>query len=464
MKRALVLTGLLAIAAVSGALAYRSAARERSYRVLIATGESALASGDTLAAVENFSGAIAVRPDAMLARLRRGETYRRRSNFDVAARDFRAAAGLDPTATRPLEALGDVLYEQGRFKRAAETYEERLRLDDRSAPVRYRLALARYRDGALDAALTEARRAVGLDDRLADAHYLAALCLRDKGLPEEAIAALQAAIARAPGMLHAREELADLYASSGRFTEQLEQLQVLSGLDTRRTERQVALGLAQAGAGKAELAVATLTAALDQAPDQSPVNAALGRVWLQVAGTGADRSDAIGKALEALERAASALTAASETKALYGRALAASGQLDAAEQLFQQAIERYPVDPSAFRQLGLVAAQLGHATVARSALTQYLSLVQTDPDEAAYAARIGSLSLTLNEAGAAIPWLRRALAARPDDVTALTSMAEAQFLVGDTPSARTTVARALSLEPANRELQRLERRIRKAEG
>jgi tetratricopeptide (TPR) repeat protein len=464
VKRALVLTGVLAIAAVSGALAYRSAARERSYRVLIASGEAALASGETIAAVENFSGAIAVRPDAMLARLRRGETYRRRGDLDVAARDFRAASLLDPTATRPLESLGDVLYAQERFRRSAETYEARLRLDDRSALVRYKLALARYRDGAADVALDEARRAVALDDQLADAHYLIALCLRDLGQPEEAIASLTRAIDRAPGMMPAREELADMYAAAGRFTEQLAQLQVLAGLDTRRTERQVAIGLAQAGAGRAELAVATLTAALDQAADPSPVNAALGRVWLQLAESRPDRPEATGRALEALERAASALTATSETKALYGRALARSGQLDAAEQLFQQAIERYPVDPSAFRQLGLVADGLGHTAVARSAFMQYLALVPTDPDAAAFAARIGALSLTLNEASAALPWLQRALVAKPDDLPVLTSMVEAQLLAGDTANARLTLTRALALQPGNRDLQRLERRIRKAEG
>jgi len=456
--------GVLAIAAVIGALATRSAARERSYRLLIASGEAALSSGETLAAIESFSGAIAVRPDAMLARLRRGDTYRRRGDLDVAARDFRAASLLDPTATRPLEGLADVLYAQERFRRSADAYEARLTLDDRSAPVRYKLALAHYRDGAVDAALDEARRAVALDDQLADAHYLIALCLRDKGLPEDAVAALTRAIERAPGMLPAREELADMYAASGRFTEQLEQLQVLAGLDTRRTERQVAIGLAEASAGRAELAVATLTAALDQATDQSPVNAALGRVWLQLAESRTDRPEAAGRALEALERAASALTATSETKALYGRALASSGQLDAAEQLFQQAIERYPLDPSAFRQLGLVADELGHAAVARTAFMQYLSLAPTDPNAASFAARIGALSLKLNEAAAALPWLQRALAAKPDDLPLLTAMAEAQLLAGDAPSARLTLTHALALQPANRELQRLDRRIKKAEG
>ena len=121
MKRVLALILVLGTVAIAGAFAYRAAARDRSYRVLLASGEAALAAGDTLAAIEDFSGAVALRPDAMLARLRRGETYRTRGDFDVAARDFRAAAQLDPTATRPLEVLGDVLYEQERFKRAAES-------------------------------------------------------------------------------------------------------------------------------------------------------------------------------------------------------------------------------------------------------------------------------------------------------------------------------------------------------
>jgi tetratricopeptide (TPR) repeat protein len=462
VRRALVLTALLAIAAVGGALAYRAAARERSYRMLIAAGDAALAANETLDAIEDFSGAIAVRPDAMLARLRRGETYRRRGDFEVAARDFRAAAALDPTATRPLESLGDVLYAQERFRRAAETYEERLKLDDRSASIRYKLALARYRDGTVDVALSEARRAIALDDQLADAYYVAAMCLRDKGQTEDAADSFRQAISIAPGLLVAREELADLYAASSRFNEQIEQLQVLAGLDPRRTERQIAVALAQAHAGRPELAVATLNAALDVDRDQSPVNAALGRVWLQVFDARRDPV-ALSKALEALERAASALTATSDTKALYGKALMLSGQFEAAEQLFQQATERYPVDPSALRQLALVAEQLGHPALARAALLDYMSLVQADGEMPADAARIGTLSLKLNDAGAALPWLRRALSVNQDDVSTLVALANAQLLTGDVASARATVDRVNSLAPGDAQATAVDQRVRRAE-
>ena len=73
-------------------------------------GDAALRDDQTFAAIEAYSGAIALRPDSMLAYLRRGETYQRRGDRGdlERARDFRTAAALDPTATRPLEALGDV--------------------------------------------------------------------------------------------------------------------------------------------------------------------------------------------------------------------------------------------------------------------------------------------------------------------------------------------------------------------
>lgn len=464
MKRAVVLTSLVAIGAVCGAVAYRAAARERSYRLLVTSGESALSQDSTLAAIEDFSGAIIIRPDAMLARLRRGETYRRRGDLDLAARDFRAAAALDPTATRPLEALGDVLFLQERFKRAAETFEARLQLDDRSSVVRYKLALARYRDGALEAALREANWALAADDQLADAHYLVALCLRDSGKRQEAVDALKRAIDRAPGMIPAREELADLLAGSGRHAEQLEQLQILAGMDSTQAERQIAVGMAQARAGRTELAVATLKAALDTAVDPSPVNAAIGRVWLKIAEESHERTDALSAALEALERAASALTATSETKALYGRALLLSGQLDAAEQLFQQATQRYPVDPDALRQLGGVAARLRHPALARSALITYAALDPSDSDAASSAATIGALSIQLNDAQGALPWLQRSLTARPDDLNTLAALAEVQLRTNALDDARSTVARALTLDPQNTRLLDIDRRLRRRVG
>src|SRR5205807_7844116 len=111
--------------------------------------------------IEPYSGAIALRPDSMLAYLRRGETYQRRADrgdLDLAVRDFRKASALDSTATRPLEELGDALYQLQRYPRAVEAYAQFARLDDRSIRVTYKLALSQYRAGSVDRALESVDR------------------------------------------------------------------------------------------------------------------------------------------------------------------------------------------------------------------------------------------------------------------------------------------------------------------
>jgi len=60
---ALVLAGLV-IAAV---LANQAVERDLEYRRLIAHGDEALSRGETFVAIEAYSGAIALRPDSMLA-------------------------------------------------------------------------------------------------------------------------------------------------------------------------------------------------------------------------------------------------------------------------------------------------------------------------------------------------------------------------------------------------------------
>ena len=226
MKRALAGLLLLALALVGGTLAYQAVDREREYRALVGQGEAALAAGRTFGAIEAYSGAIALRPDSMLAHLKRGETYRQRNDFDAAARDFRRAADLDPSATRPLDALADVLYQRQWFARAAEIYESRLRLDEQSSDTFYKLALARYRSGNVDGALTAIAQTIRLSDQFPDAYYLRGMCLRELGRSAEAVTAFENAVALSPALIPAREELADLYASLGRRGDELEQLQI----------------------------------------------------------------------------------------------------------------------------------------------------------------------------------------------------------------------------------------------
>ena len=456
MRPAAAVATLLALTAVGAAVAYQTAARERDYRQQLSRGDAARAADQAFAAIEAYSGAIVLRPDAMLPYLRRGEAYALRGDLDAAARDFRTAAKLDSSAMRPLEELGDVLYERQRFDAAAETYERRLRLDDRSPGVTYKLALARYRNGNIDGALRAAADTIHLNDRLASAYYLRGLCLREKYHTTEAVEAFERAATLSPGMIPAREELADLYAELGRRADTLEQLQLLAGLNGR-VERQIAVGLAHARLGHTDLAVLALGAALDRTPDQPLIYAALGRVWLDMA---ASRSDALSKALQALERAASAPSTTSEVLTLYGRALLKANRAERAERILQQATERFPVDPSAYSEYATAAELQNHLEAARNALLAHAALVPDDGASGTRALKIATLSLKLNDRGTAVTWLVRAAAATPSDSLQLAALADAQLRAGDRTAALNTINRGLDRDPDNSALIEVSQRAR----
>jgi tetratricopeptide (TPR) repeat protein len=448
VTRAIALAVVVLAAAVVAAGAYHAAARDRDYRARLAHGDAALRDDRAFVAIEAYSGAVALRPDSMLAHLRRGEAYHRNGSLQEAARDFRMAGRLAPTATRPLEALGDVLYEMERYRRAAEAYEASLRLDDRLERVGYKLALARYREGALDRAHAAIEQILRLNDGMADAYYLLGLVMRDWRRGDEARQAFERAIALAPAMIPAREELADLYGMMGRRLDELDQLQVIAGLDKERVERQVAVGLAHARAGNPDLAVLTLGNALERTPDQPLIYGALGRVWLDIAQARNDRVALI-KALEALERIASTPGATSETLTLYGRALLRDNEADVAERTLQQALARAPVEPTAYLFYAAAAERQNHLEEARQALIAYGALVADDPELVTRATRIATLSLRLEDPDTAVEWFQRASDASPNDLDLMTSLADAQVKAGRREAARATIAAILEKDPGH---------------
>jgi tetratricopeptide (TPR) repeat protein len=459
VKRSIFALAVLALALAGGVAAYQTVA-QRNYSAQLTRGDTALRDDQTFNAIEAYSGAIALRPESMLAYLRRGQTYLRRGDrgdLEAAARDFRTAAALDPTATRPLEALGDALFQSQLYARAAAAYERYARLDDRSARVSYKLALSRYRDRDVNGAIAALKDTLRLDDHQADAQYLLGLCLREQGHAADALKQLEKAVAMAPGLVPAREELADLYAALNRHTEELEQLQMIAGLDRDHVARQIAIGLAHARAGHWDLAVLTLGGALERSPNEPEIYRALGKVWLE---RPRDDRTFLSKAREALERVASSPSATSDTLTLYGRALLQEGDVEGAEHALQQATRRFPVDPRAFMLYASTAEKQSHFESARQALIQYGGLTTNDADFAQRAARIASLSLRLNDPATAVHWLTQASSSSPSDVRLTTSLADAQIRAGDREAAQATIARGLEKDPNNAALRILARRAR----
>src|SRR5262245_43287475 len=137
--RRFLLMAVAVVVAILGAVTYEAVARDRDYQSQIARGDKALAEDQSFAAVEEYSGAVAMRPDSMLAHLRRGEAYQRRGDLEAAVHDFQTAIDLDATAVRPREELGNALYQLQRFREAAEAFEAVLTLDDRLTRVGFKL-------------------------------------------------------------------------------------------------------------------------------------------------------------------------------------------------------------------------------------------------------------------------------------------------------------------------------------
>ncbi len=436
MRRPLLVTAVLAVA-TAAAIASYEVIRDRDYRALLAQGDAALRADQSVAAVEAYSGAAALRPDSMLPRLRRGEAYQRRGDLDAAVRDFRDAAALDASATRPREELGDVLYALRRYARAADAYASALTLDDRLTRVEYKRGLALYRAGDARGAVTVLAKPSQSADATAEVFYVLGLALRDLGRSADAQRALEKAIAMSPGFTAAREELADFYRDEHRRSDAVAELQVLAGLQRDRVERQINVARTQAAAGRIEPAIVTLGAALEQAPDNTRVYEALGEVWLQDAESRGD-AVALNKALQALERAAGA-NASSHTLTLFGRALLRRGQVDRAEQTLQLATTRYPVDPGAFYHYALAAERQKHLEAARQALIDYSALQGDDDHATETAARIASLSMRLGDPATAAAWLTHAVAASgaaASDPALLAALATAQQQAGLTVSRR----------------------------
>jgi len=439
---------VLTAAAVYG---YTLNERERTYRQKIAEGDAALARDNTSAAIEAFSGAITLKPDSMLGYLKRGQIYRHRGELGAAIRDLRRASDIDPSATRPLEELGDAFLADTphRYQAAAERYEAYVRLDNRAPRVLYKLAFARYNDRHLTAAIDALQASLALDDKSAEAYYLLGLCQRDAQQPELARKALARSIDLQPALLHAREELADLYGAMGKTESRLEQLQALSALDPRAT-REITLGLAYAKAGQLERAVLTLGTAAERYPNQPYPYVALGRVWLEIAQARHDRV-ALNKALEALGGSVGR-DEGSESLMLFGRALLLSSDAESAERMLLNATRRPPVDPLAYFYLADAAERQGHYGIARQALLDYAALRGDEPDvrkRSAEAVRAGELSLRDGDPAAAAGFFLKAAEDAGSDATLLARAADAQLRAGDRDTARGTVARALEKDPSN---------------
>jgi tetratricopeptide (TPR) repeat protein len=459
VRRTALAVVLVAIVGVASALAFGALANEREFDRLLADGDAAVVAERPFQAIEAYSGAIALKPDSMLAHYKRGAVYQAQNELEAALRDFRSAAEIDPSSLRALESLGDVSVALGRHERAIERYEAVTALDDRNARILYKLGLARYRAARAKEALPVLQQALAIDPAMGEAHYVLGLVQRDLDQMPAARKSLEEAARRSPAsQTSAREALADAYLQDGDYNRAINQLEALAALEPTRADRVVAVGLAQARAGREDAAVITLGRAIERFPDSPQVYAALGHVWLVEAERRGDRV-ALNKAVEALQQAASRSDATSETHAELGRAWILAGDRRAAERALRQAVAKLPVPPDAYLQLAEVTARDGRIQDARDALLKYATLVGDEKPMATVATQIADYSVRLGEPALAVRWFDRAIDEAGPSAALQLRLADAAWRAGDVSRAHQVVDEGLASDPANRPLQQFKRRL-----
>jgi tetratricopeptide (TPR) repeat protein len=297
-----------------------------------------------------------------------------------------------------------------------------------------------------------------LNPALEEARFLLGLCQRDGGDLTSARDTLRSAVQRTPSAIGAREALAGVYAQLGDEPRAIEQLEVLAALEPSRPERLVAVGLAQADAGRREAAVLTLGRAVERHPEAPRVYAALGHVWLTLAEARQDRV-ALKKAIEALAQAAAYSDTSSQTLAELGRAWMLDGDAVAAERTLRQAVSRLPVPASAYLHLAQVTERAGRLQDSRDALIQYATLVGDQQPLTAVASQIAQLSMRLGDATLAVRWFDRAIDEGGPTAVLLARLADAALKAGDPDRAKAAVDEGLALAPQDRELLVVQRRL-----
>jgi tetratricopeptide (TPR) repeat protein len=453
--------GVLLVVTLLGGLSiavWAAVVREREYQQLLGRGDAALAAGQTDAAIEAFSGALALRADSMIGYLKRGEAYRRRGDLNNALKNLRVASRLDPAAERPAELLGDVHYSLGLYARAVESYRHFTDLDDRNPKVFYKLGLAQFRAGDVPGATLSLQRSVSLDERFAEAHYLLGLCLKARQQPAEALRALEQANRLSPGLIAPREALAELYQTIGRSRDAITQLEAIASLEPDRPERQAAVARAYARAGRTDIAVSVLGRAAERYPDNAVIYLTLGGMWLEAAEPRGDRV-ALRKAIEALEPLTRGPRVSGDALALYGRALMLSGDLAGAAAALQQSADILPTTPATLLLLADVSERLGRLPAVRTSLERWAALTpESGQTRAAVMERLGDTCQRMGDQREAIrAWHKAAdLTAAP---ALLVRLATAEFRLGDAKAARATIARGLERNPRHPALLDLQRQF-----
>jgi tetratricopeptide (TPR) repeat protein len=353
--------------------------------------------------------ALGTSPDAASLLVDLAERYVAAERQTEAILALREACAADPRGAEAHRRLGMLLRRQGSLGEAVEWLRAALVLQPGDGLALHELAKTLERLGKNDEAWAAYQQAA-LTRPAEPEPYLdlgrVTLGQVRKGLqsasPLQAIAALRAALDRAPELPEAHGLLAEAQHLAGDPQGALQSYQRALHLAPMRTDWSLGLGQVCLELKQPAIAIASLDEALNHAPDSPAVHSALAQAY---AGSGLWP--------EARRAAEAALRLDPENAEVMSLAAEAAGRLGdqkAALSYWRQAVALSPTDAALHIRYARCLLDLGQSDDARAVFTQALAMA---PDDAATHLAAGQAFLQLGELDQALSILAQAVALAP---------------------------------------------------
>lgn len=294
----------------------------------------------------------------------------------------------DYVSRRPDSALGHQylageLFNANRFGEAVTEFRKAIALDPRSAAAHRGLGVALHFAGDDEAAERTLRSALELDPSSAEAHFFLALTIAPRH-PREAMEALTRCTELDPTYAGGWYQLALLRTDLNYNQEAVEAAQRAIQIEPETGVYHEALGEAQLRAGQMGDSLSSLKRAIELDPNLSKAHLLYGTVMLQTVEPDLDAAE---EAARTAVRLAGPSPQASITLA---RIAERRGDLPAARQHYEQALEMAPSAKPALFGLGSLLVRVGEEERGRTLLAEFERLAEIDDALAAAASRAQS--------------------------------------------------------------------------
>lgn len=451
-KNAAALVGLAKLAEASKDLAgahkfvdQALAAAPDSPQALVAKADLAFEAGDFAAAETAYQQAIDVKhadwlpQERFYAQARLADTQTRQDKFKPALANIEALEKQAPQQPYPHYLHATVLYKQGHLDAAVEQLQDVLKASANNVPAQLLLGAVNYAKADYSQAEMYLSNVMGVDPQNASARKLLALTFYREGRSQQALNALRPLVPNNPTDA---ELLAMLQRAAA------EGIGTPKGVAATAAEGPAPIAAssgpyAQAGSALASGNTAQAIRLLEAAPAKTASDEAQ-RTTLLVMAYVRDKQAA--KAVKVASAYAAKHPTDSEAHLMYGTALVANNQRDAARKQYDEAVKLDAKNQGALLSLASLDVAEGHA---KDAEARYSTVLQQDPKNIAALLAMGRLAAQRGDQADAIQRFQQAIDAQPKLPAGYVELALLYSQTGRFDAAAATAKKLADADPTN---------------